>query len=132
TDGGYVVVRTSQPPSVVAAEIRSTLHAIDPNLATTDIQTMGQLESAASARRRFQTSLLTVFAVIALSLALIGLYGLMAYSVGRRTREVGIRMALGANRFDVMLLMLKRAALLLALGLISGLVASWFAARAIQ
>jgi ABC-type antimicrobial peptide transport system permease subunit len=132
TDGGYVVVRTSRPPNAVAGEIRSTLHAIDPNPATSDIQTMGQLESSASARRRFQTSLLTVFAVIALSLALVGLYGLMAYSVGRRTREIGIRMALGAERSDVMLLVLKKAALLLALGLISGFVASWFAVRAIQ
>ena len=65
-------------------------------------------------------------------LALVGLYGLMTYSVSRRTREVGIRMALGAKRLDVMLLVLKKAVLLLALGLISGLVASWFAARAIQ
>ena len=119
-------------PKAVAAEIRSALHAIDPNLAASDIQTMGQLESAASARRRFQTSLLTIFAAIALFLALVGLYGVMAYSVGRRTREVGIRMALGAKRSDVMLLMLKKAALLLALGLISGLVASWFATRALQ
>jgi ABC-type antimicrobial peptide transport system permease subunit len=56
----------------------------------------------------------------------------MAYSVSRRTREVGIRMALGAQRTDVMLLVLKKASLLLALGLVSGLVASWFATRAIQ
>jgi ABC-type antimicrobial peptide transport system permease subunit len=119
-------------PKAVAAEIRSALHSIDPNLAASDIQTMGQLESVASARRRFQTSLLTIFAAIALCLALVGLYGLMAYSVGRRTREVGIRMALGAERSDVMLLVLKQAAILLALGLVSGLVASWFATRAIQ
>ena len=106
-----------RPPLLQGAgEIRSTLHAIDPNLATSDIQTMGQLESSASARRRFQTSLLTVFAVIALSLALVGLYGLMAYSVGRRTREVGIRMALGAKQSDVMLLVLKRAAVSLEIG----------------
>jgi putative ABC transport system permease protein len=131
-DDGYVVVRTSRAPKAVAAEIHAALHAIDPNLAASDIQTMGQLESAASARRRFQTSLLTIFAVIALILALVGVYGLMAYSVGRRTREVGIRMALGAKRSDVMLLILKKAALLLALGLISGLVASWFATRALQ
>ena len=88
--------------------------------------------AVASAQRRFQTSLLTVFAGIALFLALVGLYGLMAYSVSRRTREVGIRMALGAQRSDVVLLVLKKAALLLALGLVSGLVASWFATRAMQ
>jgi len=130
--GGYIAVRSTLPPKVLATEIRSALHTIDPNLATGDIQTMGELESEASARRRFQTSLLTVFAAIALLLALVGLYGLMAYSVGRRTREVGIRMALGAQRSDVLLLVLKKAALLLALGLVSGLVASWFATRAIQ
>jgi len=93
---------------------------------------MGDLVSEASARRRFQTSLLTVFAAIALFLALVGLYGLMAYSVSRRTREVGIRMALGAQRGDVVLLVLKKAALLLGLGLVTGLAASWFATRAIQ
>jgi putative ABC transport system permease protein len=130
--GGYIAVRSTLPSKSLASAIRSTLHTIDPDLAASDIQTMGQLESAASARRRFQTSLLTIFAAIALSLALVGLYGLMAYSVGRRTRELGIRMALGAQRSAVMLLVLKKAALLLALGLISGLVASWFAARAIQ
>jgi putative ABC transport system permease protein len=130
--GGYIVVRSTLPPKALAAEIRSTLHAIDPNLAAGDIQTMGELESVASAQRRFQTSLLTVFAAIALFLALVGLYGLMAYSVSRRTREVGIRMALGAQRTDVMLLVLGKAALLLALGLVSGLVASWFATRAMQ
>ena len=131
-EGGYIAVRSTLPPKALAAEIRSTLHSIDPNLAAGDIQTMGELESEASAQRRFQTSLLTVFAAIALFLALVGLYGLMAYSVSRRTREVGIRMALGAQRTDVMLLVLKKAALLLALGLVSGLVASWFATRAIQ
>jgi putative ABC transport system permease protein len=130
--GGYIAVRSTLPPKALAAEIRSTLHAIDPNLAAGDIQTMGELESVASAQRRFQTSLLTVFAGIALFLALVGLYGLMAYSVCRRTREVGIRMALGAQRSDVVLLVLKKAALLLALGLVSGLVASWFATRAMQ
>ena len=93
---------------------------------------MGDLESAASAPRRFQTSLLTVFAGIALFLALVGLYGSMAYSVSRRTREVGIRMALGAQRSDVVLLVVRKAALLLALGLTGGPVAAWFATRVIQ
>ena len=93
---------------------------------------MGDLVSEATARRRFQTSLLTVFAAIALFLALVGLYGLMAYSVSRRTRELGIRMALGAQRKDVMLLVLNRAALLLGLGLIAGLACSWIATRALK
>jgi len=130
-EDGYIVVRSTLSPEAVAAGIRSTLHSIDPDLAVADIQTMGELESAASAQRRFQTALLTVFAGIALFLALVGLYSVMAYSVSRRTREVGIRMALGAQRTDVMMLVLKKAALLLALGLVSGLAASWFATRAI-
>jgi predicted permease len=128
----YFAVRSTQPPSVVAAEIRSTLKSIDPSLAVTDLQTMGDLVSIASARRRFQTSLLTAFAGIALLLALVGLYGLMAYSVNRRTREVGIRMALGAQRSDVLAMVLKNAALLVATGLATGLVCTWIATRAMK
>jgi predicted permease len=131
-EGGYIAVRSSLPARSLAANIRTVLHSLDPNLAAGDIRTMGDLESAASAQRRFQTSLLAVFAAIALFLALVGLYGLMAYSVSRRTREVVIRMALGAQRSDVVRLVLKKAAFLLALGLASGLVASWFATRVIQ
>ena len=129
---GYIAIRSVLPPKAMAAVIRSTLHAIDPSLAAGDIQTMGELESAASARRRFQTSLLTIFAGIALFLALVGLYGLMAYSVSRRTREVGIRMALGAQRSDVLFLVLKRAAMLLALGLACGLIGAWFSTRVLS
>jgi predicted permease len=130
--GGYIAVRSTLPAKALAATIRTILHSLDPNLAASDIQTMGDLESEARAPRRFQTSLLAVFATIALCLALVGLYGLMAYSVSLRTREVGIRVAFGAQRMDVMLLVLKKAALLLALGLVSGLAASWFASRTIQ
>jgi predicted permease len=129
---GYIAVRSTQPPRAVAAEIRSTLKSIDPSLAVTDLETMGDLVSQASARRRFQTSLLTAFAGIALVLALVGLYGLMAYSVNRRTREVGIRMALGAQRSDVLLLVLKNAGTLLGCGLAAGLVSAWVAMRAIR
>jgi len=129
---GYVAVRSVLPPGVVASSIRTTLHGIDPNLAVTDIRSMGDLVSEASARRRFQTSLLTVFAGIALLLALVGLYGLMAYSVSRRTREIGVRMALGAQRADVVLLVLKKALALLMLGLGCGLTGSWFATRVLR
>jgi predicted permease len=108
--GGYIAVRSTLPAESLAATIRSTLHSIDPLLAVGDIQTMADLESEASALRRFQTSLLSVFAGIALFLALVGLHGLMAYSVSHRTREVGIRMALGAQRSDVVILVLRKAA----------------------
>jgi putative ABC transport system permease protein len=128
----FIAVRSSIPPATVANEIRRTLKSTDSNLAITDVHTMGDLVSTASARRRFQVSLLTAFAAIALLLALVGLYGLMAYSVSRRTREVGIRMALGAQRSDVLLLVLKKAALLLGLGVVSGLIASWFATRILK
>jgi len=128
----YFAVRSTQPPSVVVAEARFTLKSIDPNLALTDVHTMGDLVSIASARRRFQTSLLTAFAAIALVLALVGLYGLMAYSVNRRTREVGIRMALGAQRSDVLLLVLKNATLLVGAGLAAGLACTWLATRAMK
>jgi predicted permease len=128
----YFAVRSTQPPPVVVAGVRSTLKSIDPNLAPTDVHTMGDLVSIASARRRFQTSLLTAFAAIALVLALVGLYGLMVYSVNRRTREVGIRMALGAQRGDVLLLVLKNAAFLVGAGLVAGIVCTWVATRAMK
>jgi predicted permease len=128
----YFAVRSTQPPAMVASAIRSTLKSIDPNLALTDVHTMGDLVSQASARRRFQTSLLTAFAGIALLLALVGLYGLMSYSVNRRTREVGIRMALGAQRGDVLLLVLRNAGFLVGAGLLTGLACAWIAGRAIR
>jgi ABC-type antimicrobial peptide transport system permease subunit len=108
------------------------LKATDPDVTFSDIQTMGDLVSVASARRRFQTSLLTAFAAIALFLALVGLYGLMAFSVNRRTGEVGIRMALGAERVDVLLLVLKNAAFLVGAGLVTGLAGAWAATRLLK
>ncbi len=127
-----IAVRATIPPASVINEIRTTLRAIDPSLAVTDIRTMGDLVSIATARRRFQTSLLTAFAVIALVLALVGLYGLMAFSVNRRTREVGIRMALGAERSDVLFLILRNAAVLVASGLFAGLICAWIVTRVLK
>jgi len=127
-----LAVRSSLPPATMANEIRSALKATDPDVTFSDVQTMGDLVSIASARRRFQTSLLTAFAVIALFLALVGLYGLMAFSVNRRTREVGIRMALGAERVDVLLLILKNAAFLVSVGLVTGLAGAWVSTRLLK
>jgi putative ABC transport system permease protein len=127
-----IAVRSTLPSANVMNEIRTTLGSIDPNLAVTDIRTMGDLVSLASARRRFQTSLLTAFAAVALLLALVGLYGLMSFSVNRRTREVGIRMALGAQREDVLLLVLRNAGTLISAGLLAGLACAWMTARLLQ
>ena len=127
-----VAVRSTLPPAIVETEIRATLKAIDPNLAATDLQTMGDLVSLATARRRFQSSLLTAFAGIALIMALVGLSGLMRFSVNRRTREVGIRMALGAQRRDVLLLILKNASMMVLCGLGLGLACAWIAARLLR
>jgi predicted permease len=133
-DGGdaSIAVRTAIPTAVAVNEIRTTLKAIDPQLAMTDIRMMADLVSMASARRRFQTSLLTAFAGIALVLALVGLYGLMAFSVNRRTREVGIRMALGAERRDVLLLVLRNAGGLVGAGLIAGMACVWIVTRVMR
>jgi ABC-type antimicrobial peptide transport system permease subunit len=130
--GAFIVVRSAIPAPTVISEMRAALKSIGPNLAAGDIHTMGELVSASTARRRFQTSLLTLFAAIALLLALAGLYGLMAYSVNLRTREVGIRMAMGAQRTDVVLLILKKAALLIGVGLACGLGCSWLATRVLR
>jgi len=127
-----IAVRSTLPPATVANEIRATLKSIDPNIAATDIHTMGDLVSAATARRRFQTSLLTVFAGIALIMALVGLSGLMRFSVNRRTREMGLRMALGAGRRDVLLLILRDASILVVCGLSLGLACTWIATRLLQ
>jgi predicted permease len=130
--GAYIAVRSMRSSSAVASEIQRTLKSIDPNLARGAVHTMGDLMSEATARRRFQTTLLGVFAAIALLLALVGLYGLMAYAVSCQTRELGIRMALGAQRTDVTMLVLKKAGFLLGLGLVSGLVCTWMATRTIK
>ncbi len=127
-----LAVRSSLPPAAMANEIRLALKATDPDVTFSDVQTMGDLVSFASARRRFQTSLLTAFAGIALLLALVGLYGLMAFSVKRRTREVGIRMALGAERRDVLFLIIRNAAALVFTGLVAGLVCTWIAIRTLK
>jgi len=127
-----IAVRATLPSANVTNDIRATLRSIDPNLVATDIRSMGDLVSIASARRRFQTWLLTAFAAVALLLALVGLYGLMAFSVNRRTREVGIRMALGAQREEVLLLVLRNAGTLIGAGLIVGLGCAWMAGRLLQ
>jgi predicted permease len=122
--GGYIAVRSSLPQEAMASELRSALRSVDPNLAIADIHTMGDMETRAYARRRFQSTLLTIFSAVAMFLAVVGVYGLLAYSVRQRTGEIGIRMALGSSRSRVVRLVLREGFGLLATGLVIGLAAS--------
>ena len=115
------MIRSSLPPDNVAAAVRAALRAIDPNLALGDIQTMGELASQSTARRRFQTTLLTAFSGMAMLLGMVGVYGLLAYSVKQRTAEIGLRIALGASRGRVLGMILRQGVQLTVAGLMLGL-----------
>jgi ABC-type antimicrobial peptide transport system permease subunit len=97
---------------------------MDPNLVFSDFHTMGELVSEAAARRRFQMNLLTAFALIALLLGMVGIYGLLAYSVKQRTAEIGVRIALGASQGHVLLMILRQGIQLALTGLLLGLAGS--------
>jgi putative ABC transport system permease protein len=120
----FVAVRTGIPPAQLIPAIRRVVSDIDPGQAIADIQTMDQRVADANARRRFQTFLLAVFAGMALFLAAVGLYGLMAYAVKQRTAEIGVRIALGAQRRDVLKLILGQGIMLTIAGLALGLIAA--------
>ena len=119
-----VAIRTRIPPAQLVPVIRGLVREIDPVLAVADIRTMDQRFADANARRRFQTFLLAVFAGVALFLAGVGLYGLMVYAVKQRTAEIGVRIALGAQRWDVLKLILGHGMMLTIAGLAAGLVAA--------
>jgi putative ABC transport system permease protein len=127
-----VVVRTAARPADLAPQIRDIVRGIDPAVAVADVRTMSDLVTSATSARRFQTVLLVSFAGIALFLALVGLYALMAYSVRQRTYEIGIRMALGAARRDVLRLVLRYGLKLALAGALLGLAGSLAAARLIE
>jgi predicted permease len=123
-DSASIIVRTTIPPASMADQIRSMLRAIDPALALASVRTMEDLVSSSKAGRRFQTSLLSVLAGIALFLSLLGLYALLAYSAKQRTAEIGVRMALGAQCTAVLRMILWQGLLLASAGIIIGLAAS--------
>jgi predicted permease len=117
----YIAIRSALPPRKLAAEVRTTLRTADPNLVFSDFHTMGELVSEAAARRRFQMSLLTAFALMAMALGMVGIYGLLAYSVKQRTAEIGVRIALGASQGHVLRMILRQGLQLTLAGLLLGL-----------
>jgi putative ABC transport system permease protein len=126
-----VRVRSGNPLSLVPA-IKRELQALDPDQAFADISTMENNIAKSLGSRRMMMSLLAAFAAIALLLASVGLYGVMALTVTQRTRELGIRFALGASRGDVLRLVLGQGAVLVGLGLAAGSLGAFVTSRALQ
>ncbi|HXI90674.1 MAG TPA: FtsX-like permease family protein, partial [Blastocatellia bacterium] len=131
-DAAAFVVRTEGDPQTLANTFRRELQAVDKELPLYDVRTMEQLVSRSVSEPRFNMILLAVFAGLALALASIGIYGVMSYSVAERTREIGIRMAMGAQTDDVLKLVLKQGTVLIVMGLGLGLVASFALTRVIS
>ncbi|HWZ81285.1 MAG TPA: ABC transporter permease [Terriglobales bacterium] len=128
-----VLVRTSTAhPEVLASAMQSAVRAVDPNQPLYDLKTMTQRVDASLTGRRFLVLLLSAFAGLALLLAAVGLYGVISYSVRMRTRELGIRMALGAQRTDVLRMILGKGMQLAAIGLVLGLVATLVVGRVLS
>ena len=124
-----LVVRTALPPAELASAVRGALKPIEPNLASNEFRTLQQLVDKAVSPRRFVVLLLGGFAGFALILASLGIYGVISYSVQRRTQEIGIRMALGASPRDLQSSILSETLGLAAIGMLIGTAASWILAR---
>src|SRR5580693_4140111 len=127
-----IVVRAAGDPDQIARSVEAAIHDVDPDQAVSDIKTMEEVFSDSVSSPRFQAILLLVFAGLAVTLAMIGVYGVVSYSVGERTHEIGIRVALGAASPDVVRLVLQEALLLAGIAVCLGLAGSLALSRVLQ
>ncbi len=125
----YFIVHTASDPLSIAAGVTEVVHRFDPNLPVTNVMTMDNLISGSVSPRRFSSALVTIFAGLALLLAAIGIYGVMSYTVSQRTKEIGLRMALGAQLASVQRMILGQTLKLTLLGVGLGLAGAFVVAR---
>jgi predicted lysophospholipase L1 biosynthesis ABC-type transport system permease subunit len=126
------VIRTEGDALALAAAVREQIRSVDPNLPLADVVPLQEMVSRSIARPRFYTSLLTLFAAVALALSATGIFGVMSYTVAQQSKEIGIRMALGARAADVLRGVVGRALVLAAIGVACGLVISLALGRVIR
>lgn len=124
-----LVVRTSSDPASVTAAVREAIHAVDPDQPVSNVMTMNENLAGVLVTERFSAILMSALAASGLLLAALGLYGVMAYSVSQRTAEIGVRVALGAQRIHVLQLILGHGAKLTLLGVAIGFAAAWTLTR---
>jgi predicted permease len=123
------IARTVADPASLAAALRREIAAVDTDLPVYDVRTMNQVTAESVAQRRLTMGLLVIFAAAALLLAALGLYGVLSYAVTQRTREIGVRMALGGRRLDVLRLVVWQGMKMAMIGALAGLIASFALTR---
>ncbi len=131
-NGGFIVLRTALPPEQMEDSLRAVVRSIDPQLPLTQVQSMDRAVSETEAPRRFNTALISSFAVAAVLLSLLGIYSVIAFSAALRTQEMAIRLALGSQRSTIMQLVLVSGAKLGLIGCGLGAVAAIFATRLLR
>jgi putative ABC transport system permease protein len=124
-----LVVRTTRDPGALVSTVKNTVWSLDRNLPISQVLTMDAVVADANAQPRFEMLLLGIFAVVALVMAAVGIYGVMSYSVSRRTHEIGIRISLGASRNDVFRLVVRQGMVLALVGLAAGIAGALLLSR---